>query len=58
MHGFVVASVMEPRLLPIRRVDKDVSSGDKSDKETTKQASVKRPRRSAPKVKTGCTTCK
>ena len=42
----------------IGRLEKDVSPADEPGKGTTKQANVKRPRRSKPKVKTGCITCK
>lgn len=46
------------RKVPIGRLEKDVSPSDELGKGTTKQANIKRPRRSKPKVKTGCITCK
>lgn len=44
--------------LPIGRLEKAVSPSDEAGKQCTEQAYVKRPRRSKPKVKTGCITCK
>ena len=42
---------------PIGRLEKDVSPSDQLGQGTV-QAIIKRPRRSKPKVKTGCITCK
>lgn len=44
--------------IPMRRLVKDVSPSNGSGKATTEQVHGKRPRRSRPKVKTGCITCK
>ncbi len=41
------------RKVPIRRLEKEVSSSDEPDKANAKPVNVKRPRRSKPKVKTG-----